>query len=111
MITILRNDAGEIAVVNSMAGFARLMPYAVIASRFVGAAVAWRLPLVSSDAGWTAAVRMLIASLGAVYPCPASLRPGIVDSAGKVLHGPTGTAALGRLAGVPGITVMSHMLG
>lgn len=110
MLHVLENEEGERAVVTSLAGFAKLRPFDAVARRFEDAVVIHRLPLAAGAKGGTAAVRMLIAAMEAVYPDPGSNRLGVVDSDGKVLHGPGSTATLGRATGTAGRTILSRLL-
>lgn len=111
VIHVLENIQGERAVVTSFVGFKRLLPFDAIAGRFEDAVVIHRLPLVTVAAGWTGAMRMLIESMGACYPDPASLRLGIVDITGKVLHGPAPTKTLGMATRTSGVTILGALLG
>jgi hypothetical protein len=111
VIHVLENMQGERAVVTSFAGFKRLLPFDVIAMRFEDARIIHRLPLVTVAAGWTGAMQVLIESMGAVYPDPASNRLGVVDLEGKVLHGPASTKTLGIVTRTSGITILGTLLG
>jgi hypothetical protein len=110
VIRVLRNEQGELAVVNSPLAFARVMSVDVIARRFRDAVTIHRIPLNVTRGGANLGLRMLIDSLGAVYPALNSERLGLVRPDGSILHGPCGKITLAGLTGTARRTIVTCML-
>jgi hypothetical protein len=109
MITVIQNKQGERAVVANMTAFRRIAAQGVdtIARRFLDATPVYHLPLDIRKAGANAGLRMLVDSLGAIYPEPNSRRLAIVGSTGEVLHGPNDKVHLARMTGTARRTIVT----
>lgn len=95
MITIIRNPAGERAVIASMSGFRKLLDlrYDHLLNRFRRWEVESEIPLPHEIAGSARAVRAVVEQVGAIYPAPDG-RLAAVDGKGRVVH----VGGVGRLA-------------
>ncbi len=100
MLYILRSTEGQLAVVQSLKRFVRIMELDAVAATFVGYSVVASLPVVVRQSGVNALVRATVESLGAVYPNPWQSGLAIVTEAGEVLKcGDIGHLA--RWVGIP----------
>jgi len=86
MIKVLRNQAGELAVVFNQTGFSKIVALGVdvVAARFKDAEAIHLLPI-PNGAGTDGAIRLLIDSLGAVYPSLNSNKLGVVTTSGEIV--------------------------
>jgi hypothetical protein len=111
MITVLKNKSGELAVVANMTAFRRIATQGidVIARRFLDATPVYHLPLDMGKAGANAGLRMLVDSLGAVYPAPNSRRLAVVGAEGQILFGPTDKVYLAGMTGTARRTIVTAL--
>lgn len=109
MITVLQNNVGERAVVANMTAFRRIAAQGVdiIARRFLDAVPVHHIPLDMGRAGANAGLRMLVDSLGAVYPECNSRRLAVVGADGQILFGPNDKVHLARMTGTARRTIVT----